>query len=557
MSVKIRQTIIAALFILFLVLPLLAGLLERIGPSPLNEKRLQASLPTLKGTGKDLAAFPRQFDAYYDDHFGFRASLIRGFNYVKVFWFHSSPTDTVLVGKNGWLFYWDEYSRNSFLRRKPFSPKTELLWKGYLRMMKDCLDSRGAKLFMIVAPNKGTIYPEYMPSNIHRGPGPSNLDRLLIIAKEAGLPIIDVRQELEQAKNKKKLFFQSDSHWNDAGAYIAYRKLMEAMIPYLPKINPVVENDLSVQQKPHTSWKDLAVMLGLPQYFPEEEERYDFHIPRKYDSPFFKNLHSLSNDITLNTGRKDLPKALFFRDSFGIALIPFLAQHFNTFIITEKQDVFVELLERGPPPIVIIEVLERFLEHEDLLLTIILTLLKKEHGIDWLPAADLPAKVGNTIQEAGSFWGTARKASRGTTPAGTLMYGPYTELKSGHYRAGFRLKAGAGPKGVPIVKIDVTAEAGEKVLVEKILRPEDFNKPGQWQTFTLSFEVRENQMNRVEYRAEYLGGADLILEGVRLIPREKIALFDRLFPMGENQQGSPNRIGIQGLDSASPECQTE
>ena len=534
MRVKTRQTIIAALFILFLFLPLLAGLLERIGPSPLNEKRLQASLPALKGTLKDLAAFPRQFEAYYNDHFGFRASLIRGFNYVKVFWFHSSPTDTVLVGKNGWLFYWDENSRNSYCRRNPFSPRTELLLKGYLRMMKDWLDSRGSKLFVIVAPNKGTIYPEYLPSTISRSAGPSNLDRLLAIGKEAGLPIIDVRQELQQAKREKKVFFQADSHWNDAGAYIAYRKLMEAMIPYFPEISPVVENDLSVQRKPQTSWKDLAEMLGLPQHFPEEEERYNFQIPRKYNPPLFNNPQSLASELTLDTGRKDLPDAVFFRDSFGLALIPFLAQHFNTLAITENPDVFIDLLARKAPPVVIMEMVERFLEKENLFLTFILTLLKNEHGIDWLPAVELRAKVGETIQDAGSFWGTARRASRGITPAGTLMYGPYTQLKRGPYRAGFRLKAGPGPKGVPIVKIDVTAEAGEKVLVEKILRPEDFKKPGQWQTFTLSFEVQANQMNRVEYRAEYLGGADLILEGVRVIPREKIALFDLFFPLRNN-----------------------
>ena len=534
MTDKTQKAMIAALFISFLFLPPLAGLLGLVEPPQLNEKRVRAFLPAVNWTPEALLKFPKQFEAYYNDHFGFRASLIRGFNYLKVFWLHSSPTDSVLIGKDGWLFYWDRYERDSYRRLNPFSPKAELLWKGQLRVMKDWLDSRGSKLLVIIAPNKGTIYPEYMPSNIYRVAGPSNQDRLLAMAADAGVAVIDIRPELQQAKKDKKLFFQADHHWNDAAAYIAYRKLMKALIPHFPKIKPILEGDLSIRQKPDTAWKDLAVMLGLPQYFPEGEERYDFQIPRKHHPPFFENLHSLANDITLNTGRKDLPKAVLFRDSFGLALIPFLAQHFNTLAITEKPGVFIELLERERPAVVIIQVLERFLEQEDLFLTATRSILKKEHGIDWLAAVDLPAEVGTTVQEAESFWGAARKAFRGITPAGTMMFGPYTELKKGNYRAGFRLKTGAGRKGVPIVKIDVAAAAGQKILAERVLYGEDFKQLGRWQTFTLSFEVQPGNISDVEYRAEYFGGADVILEGVRVIPREKITRFEQFFPLGDN-----------------------
>jgi hypothetical protein len=52
-----------------------------------------------------------------------------------------------------------------------------------------------------------------------------------------------------------------------------------------------------------------------------------------------------------------------------------------------------------------------------------------------------------------------------------------------------------------------TAEGAQKKLAERILSLEDFKKPGYWQTFTLYFKVQLEQIARVEYRAEYLGGA--------------------------------------------------
>ncbi|MBI5582973.1 MAG: hypothetical protein HY892_04050 [Deltaproteobacteria bacterium] len=533
MAFKIRQTLIAVFLLLFLFLPPLAGLRAVVDLPVLNEKRLRAPLPAWTWTAEGPATFPKQFEAYYNDHFGFRASLIRGFNYVKVFWLHSSPTDMVLLGKNGWVFYWNGLERDSYRRLKPFSPKADFFWLGYLRLMKDWLGSRNIHWFILIAPNKGTVYPEYMPANIYRGKGPSHLDRLVALAEQEGVPLIDVRQELLEVKKDKKLFFRYDTHWTDAAAYIAYRKLMKSLIPYFPKIKPILEGDLVVNQKSSSPWKDLAGMLGLPEHFAESEQRLDFNIPRKFNSTNFENLHSMTNDIAFETFRKDLPNAVLFRDSFGIALIPFLAQHFNKFIVTEKQGLFPEIVDRERPPIVIIEVLERFLEQEDLFFPLIQWILKKGYGIDWISAADLPTKVGMNRPAAESFWGTVRKASRGKTPAGTLMFGPYTELSPGEYCAVFRLQASRGPRQGPWLKIDVSAEDGNKILTERILTGADFKKAGPWQTFTLSFTVQPHKLERVEYRAEYFGGADVILEDVRVMPREKIALFDRFFPLGK------------------------
>jgi hypothetical protein len=530
MNTRVRQTIIAALLLGFLFLPPLAGLLNWQDRPPLTEKRTRAPRPAWPGTAAELAQFPRRFEAYYNDHFGLRATLIRGYNYVKVFWVRSSPTDSVLLGKKGWVFYWDQQERDSYRRLPPFSLKEEWLWRGYLRLWKDWLGSRNIRWIVVIAPNKGTVYPEYMPANIFRGAGPSKLDRLVALAGQEGISLMDIRPDLLQAKKNKPVFFRYDTHWNDAGAYRAYRKIMQELGPCFPQIPTIRESDLVAQDRPEADWKDLAFMLGLPRHLREPDQRLFFNIPRQFRSPFFENLRTLTNDAVFDTGRPDLPDALLFRDSFGIALIPFLAQHFNKFRITERQALLPEIIDRERPAAVIIEVLERFLEQETLFLTMVQQILKREYGIDWLAAVDLPAKVGLNEPSTESFWGKVRKASRGRTPAGTLMFGPYTDLKPGNYWAHFRLKGSGIPGQGPWAKIDVSAGRGKEVLKEKKLYGSDFQTPGPWQTFTLSFTVRPDNRTGVEYRVEYFGGADLAVEGVRVVPQEKSAWLDRIFP---------------------------
>src|SRR4051812_29994746 len=68
------------------------------------EARRLRTLPALPTSRDELAAFPKLFDLFLADHFGFRSQLIRANALLR--YQLSSPTNRwVLYGKDGYLFY--------------------------------------------------------------------------------------------------------------------------------------------------------------------------------------------------------------------------------------------------------------------------------------------------------------------------------------------------------------------------------------------------------------------------------------------------------------------
>ena len=93
--------------LILLWLPLLATLFTDHGSVSATEKRYLAALPALDARPDSWLSFPRELEQWYDDHVGFRDTLIRGYALLKIELFGVSPTDTLVVGKDGWFFFGD------------------------------------------------------------------------------------------------------------------------------------------------------------------------------------------------------------------------------------------------------------------------------------------------------------------------------------------------------------------------------------------------------------------------------------------------------------------
>ena len=203
-------------------------------------------------------------------------------------------------------------------------------------------------------------------------------------------------------------------------------------------------------------------------------------------------------------------------DSFAEALLPFLSLHCDKLISKNNIHFEKDQIEREGPALVILEILERFLgsrpDWGELS-----PLLRETQGIDFYPAVDFRKEVGRDLK-SDSVTGTERKAVYGKTPRGTLLFGPYTTLKKGEYTAIFRMKID-GDCRLPVVKIDVSAEGGKKILAQRTLSCSDFEGWGKWNEFRLAFAVSSEALTEMEYRAEYLGGAGLNVENIRIIPQ--------------------------------------
>ena len=138
-----RDRALAALFVLTIFLPAALAFLPWKPPSPeLTEKRQLAPRPALPASIDDLLTFPQRFNRFFDDHFPLRTQLIQRYNYLRIKIMRQSDQRSVLLGRDGWLFYTQEKQLRDFIGRAPFSEEKLEALRGLLEARRDWLAAR-------------------------------------------------------------------------------------------------------------------------------------------------------------------------------------------------------------------------------------------------------------------------------------------------------------------------------------------------------------------------------------------------------------------------------
>jgi alginate O-acetyltransferase complex protein AlgJ len=318
--------VMVALFVIVMALPLA---LARIEPAtPQQENRQLARFPSLQWSAKSINAFPAAFESWYNDHFGLRNQFIRWHHLWKLGVLHVSPSPSVILGKDGWLFDDDTVA---YFRAPPLSADELERWRKFFEERQDFVHSERLPYLLVIAPSPCSIYPEFLPDSVRRGHRETRLDQLLKhMEKHSRVRILDVRPALLAAKRTGRLYNRTDTHWNDLGAYIAYTEIMKGMAAHFPGTEPLPLSAFQIRSQP-AAGGDIARLLALPDVFQEEKielvpltprrSRVAEWLPPGSDPP---GAFSMKQDDPLR------PKAIVFHDSFTYAsLYPFLAGHFR------------------------------------------------------------------------------------------------------------------------------------------------------------------------------------------------------------------------------------
>src|SRR5262245_15577362 len=97
--------LIVLMFVVVISLPLAANIAGFDGADPAAENRALAPFPTLQPSLDSIASYVPGLNAWFEDHFGFRAGLVRGYGATRLFGLRVSPTPSVVKGRDGWFFY--------------------------------------------------------------------------------------------------------------------------------------------------------------------------------------------------------------------------------------------------------------------------------------------------------------------------------------------------------------------------------------------------------------------------------------------------------------------
>ena len=315
------------------------------------ENRPLAREARLVARGSLNLSYPADFDAWWQDHFGLREEAVTAFHALTMAVFRDTLNQKVVVGRGNYLFYSE--TMDNYLGLSRMSEEDIQKAAVSLRLQRDYCAAHNMAFVFMAAPNKNTVYPEYMPGRFAPTGEASNRARLYEALAGMGVATVDLAAELRAHKTEGDLYFEQDTHWNRRGALVGYHALMRAVASGFA----YATYDLAAGEARHDHRGDLHNFV-LPA---AEGKLLSIHydIAPSYEVDAGANAMRDANFGT--TSGANGFRLLFFRDSFGELLIPLIsgnagrvmyAQEFpyNYVFAGEAFDaVAIELVERNIP----------------------------------------------------------------------------------------------------------------------------------------------------------------------------------------------------------------
>jgi len=337
-------------------------------PAPeLAENRVLAGRPSMPVNAGEWQSLGGRADAFVTDNFPPRAHLIAYLNYFRyLLGYSGSPK--VVVGNQGWMFYNDGTDMSKTAGMMRLSQPAIDEWLIGFHQRSKFVESKGGRFYMLLAPMKEDIFPEFRPDWMPRQRVATEFDDFVSGARKAGIDrLVDPRPELLEAKSRQQIWHKYDTHWTGLGAYIGYRALMTRMAIDMPEMQPLpLESFRASTLVPWQQPRDLSLMLGIGGFLQHggvSFQEFPVHDPAK--TIFLSERKDWTAPQILLTGAAGGKTLLWIRDSFGSEMLPMLKPHFSKIIMVHLQDGFFrqELVEKYHPEVVLLEVIEGGARH--------------------------------------------------------------------------------------------------------------------------------------------------------------------------------------------------
>lgn len=359
---RLSDAIVVGLFLGALSTPLGLNIAGGDGGDAEAENRTLAAWPELDGTWDAVGRWGNRFGHWFDDHFGLRSDLIRWYGISRYDWLKTSPSPNVMVGKDQWLFYMEDGALDDFVNGSPLSEEELAEWRRLIVRAQKWTAARGITYLFTLPPDKYVIYPQYLPDTVRQLSPVSRTDQVITAATDTGA-VLDVRQEMIAASKHERLFHVTDTHWNDRGAYVAYRQIVDTLHARLPAVPPAKARGEFEPATRILDGRDLAAMIGLKRVLKEQDLRLLPKKGRGFKVLVPENGYATGGDPVIITEipGSSLPRAVIFRDSFASALAPLLSEHFSRAVYLWQNDFDAAVIEREKPDVVIHEIVGRHL----------------------------------------------------------------------------------------------------------------------------------------------------------------------------------------------------
>lgn len=318
-----------------------------------TENKKLAEFPSLSTKeGSFNLNYMKDLSSYFEDRFAFRNELVDLNSRIRAGIFKTSPEDDVIVGSNGWLYYsatlddfkGDDLSNN----RELYSIARNI------KLIQEYCENKGTKFVFTIAPNKNSLYPENMPSNLSAKI--SDYSDAKLLKKYLDSEEINYVDMFDLFANQDEtLYLKRDSHWNKKGAVLAYNAMLDAAEfeheDYSNIGSGLVNGTIG----------DLNTMIYPVTPTPEEDYVYDKDYVFTYEGGSAEKLDVTSDEIktACENGTGNL---VMYRDSFGNSLIDLFSEEFANSYFSKLEPYNISDIEDNEADVLILEKVERHIQ---------------------------------------------------------------------------------------------------------------------------------------------------------------------------------------------------
>ncbi len=310
-----------------------------------TENRYLADMPKFSLEELFFGEFTEDFEEHIQDQF-----------YARDFWVQLKNESELILQKSdakGTYFA----QGGGYIEKKDIA-NTELLEKNIdrLNVFYTELQALGIDTHFLAIPSAGTVYPERLPAY---APYPDELLMMDMIESALNFSVTNGAEALAPY-SAEKLFFDTDHHWTQRGAYYAYASLMQDMgkDPV-----PMEHYDKLLLQDFYGSLYSKAPLIREDaeevEYFVNEELTptvYYVDTDETDDSFYTEENFTVKDKYTMFLGgnfsevRVENPDAekgnlLIVKDSFSHPLVPFLSEHYENVYVIDLRYYQLPLLE--------------------------------------------------------------------------------------------------------------------------------------------------------------------------------------------------------------------
>ncbi len=352
---KKGSNILIVSFAFLLILPNIFMLLGANSWFVLRENKRLASFPKLT---TNVSVFFKNFNTYYRDNFGIKNLSYKSYRYLKTTVLNEYPLPNKVVrGKDGWFFLGD-FDSNVFSNNVG---ATKITNKEYIIANKNIdnlfykFNKKKVPFYYLICPDKHEIYKEYLPFTLNSGV--SKFDLIIDFWKKSGRKIIDLEGVLRAQKKFGQLYYKTDSHWNDLGAFYGFNELINQLNVEFPSLKKLKLNDFELQLE-NSKRQDLISMIDVQ--VSEDVSVLKTKSEDEFISAKYEKGKGVRVERFINLKKK--LKVIVFRDSYSKALMKYFKVSFGETIFIKSMNIDYDLIEKEKPDLVILQMINRKIE---------------------------------------------------------------------------------------------------------------------------------------------------------------------------------------------------